>query len=1077
MPIARSHSTSERPVGHNRGAGEAISHNGATTSSVRQWLVFSDLHVSRSSVDTCIDVLEFVNAEAQRRNAGVLFLGDFWHARGNLPVEPLNRILTLFATRWTNPTIMIPGNHDQVNLEGSVHSLEPIARASESVTIISEPQVHLGALWLPYRRRKEAILDAIERHGRDVSAIFCHVDVVGAKFNDEYQSADGLDPAAFPPSVPVYSGHYHAKQSIDNIKYIGSQYQTNFSEQNQQKSIQVLDSSEGWGVVEEIPVDIGPRHFTFDAMAADGLDEVFGEVLRAGDRVRVRNCSEEEMDAFAPILRDMGVSADLQPRVVREKVRIDEGEVMEPLALFRLYAEKANLDPKALQVGLEILSQEVSCATRDLKSTQISFEHVEISGFGPFKDPVSYRITGADVPRIRVISGENLDDLGSTSNGSGKSSLVMAPIWAFTGRTELKGEHSWRKRSLRNADIVNDASREARVTLRGQINGQEFVLERVVTRSSLKKLSFVYAGEDWTQQEARMTQDKINNLVDTRLLARIVCHDNDHVTALLTATDKQLKDELSAIVDLEFWDGAKSAASGRLKAAKEAMNAAASQEEVASRVLIHTRAHLAACEAQMDAWKGQRAAKIEDLRENLRQRESDLLEASERVTEKALLARAVVLSHAESSSLDSGGGGEAEARAKSQESLVSGLEIDLQNLMTERIEMEKRLSVAHADVDQLEDKVESFLNLQADALCPTCNQRIDSDSHETHLAEVKHALETKRDEACQIQGRKDEGVSVFLEARDALQKERAVLSTLQTEAAREAAASASAEEQRQKMVDRLSAFVSSQGARLGDAGEAGAQATLEVDIGSLHLSAERSLRDLEDCERSVEDLRSQIQDLIQENPHETAAAAAAERVEEESTALAEAKRAVTESTAVADTLKAVESAFGATGLQSFVIESALRQLEQLTASHLSELTENAIRLHLNAFHKKTNGGRKNLETINKEVYSRNSKGKMVSRTLSQLSGGERRRLAIALALGFSSLASKRCGLHCDLLVLDEVMQHLDEEGCKRMVGIISQREACTVLVVAQPHTIAYDLVDAKDIIKKERDTASVRRLY
>ena len=132
---------------------------------------------------------------------------------------------------------------------------------------------------------------------------------------------------------------------------------------------------------------------------------------------------------------------------------------------------------------------------------------------------------------------------------------------------------------------------------------------------------------------------------------------------------------------------------------------------------------------------------------------------------------------------------------------------------------------------------------------------------------------------------------------------------------------------------------------------------------------------------------------------------------------------------------------------------------------------------MNAFHKKTNGGRKNLETINKEVYSRNSKGKMVSRTLSQLSGGERRRLAIALALGFSSLASKRCGLHCDLLVLDEVMQHLDEEGCKRMVGIISQREACTVLVVAQPHTIAYDLVDAKDIIKKERDTASVRRFY
>jgi len=48
---------------------------------VAQWIVFSDLHVSRTSLPTCLQVLEFVHNEATTRNAGVIFLGDFWHEK------------------------------------------------------------------------------------------------------------------------------------------------------------------------------------------------------------------------------------------------------------------------------------------------------------------------------------------------------------------------------------------------------------------------------------------------------------------------------------------------------------------------------------------------------------------------------------------------------------------------------------------------------------------------------------------------------------------------------------------------------------------------------------------------------------------------------------------------------------------------------------------------------------------------------------------------------------------------------------------------------------------------------------
>jgi DNA repair exonuclease SbcCD nuclease subunit len=59
-------------------------------------------------------VLDAVHEAALERGAGIIFLGDFWHVRGDLKVELLNRILKCLR-KWSQPVIMIPGNHDQVS--------------------------------------------------------------------------------------------------------------------------------------------------------------------------------------------------------------------------------------------------------------------------------------------------------------------------------------------------------------------------------------------------------------------------------------------------------------------------------------------------------------------------------------------------------------------------------------------------------------------------------------------------------------------------------------------------------------------------------------------------------------------------------------------------------------------------------------------------------------------------------------------------------------------------------------------------------------------------------------------------
>lgn len=80
----------------------------------RKWVIFSDLHVRRDTLSTCLRLLQKVASEARERSAGVACLGDFWHGGSVLSTSQLNLILTELSS-WgdTLPLIMIPGNHDQ----------------------------------------------------------------------------------------------------------------------------------------------------------------------------------------------------------------------------------------------------------------------------------------------------------------------------------------------------------------------------------------------------------------------------------------------------------------------------------------------------------------------------------------------------------------------------------------------------------------------------------------------------------------------------------------------------------------------------------------------------------------------------------------------------------------------------------------------------------------------------------------------------------------------------------------------------------------------------------------------------
>ncbi len=447
---------------------------------VRSWVAFSDLHLTASSQSVAMAVLDRVHAEAVARDAGVIFLGDFWHHRGKIPVEPLNAAVDKLSS-WRCPTIMLTGNHDQVTIGGEVHALTALAAAAPRgmVQVVAEPTLLLGALWLPYRRHQDEISQAIalaereaSRRGDQLRTIFCHADIQGAQFNSTYQATLGLPLSVFPGGTAVWSGHYHVPQVMQGgddqtpvrVEYVGSPIELSFAEENQQKRLLLFSSPananqsrevasrnrqpllagrptnigapgeyEGWKRTGEVPLHIGPRHFSIEGetlaqwlpsdsqtqyeagsldAALAAIESVAGQSRPrggpvSGDRVRIyldapaSVKTETACELAVDGLRSSGVAVQIIRRPIPTPARIEGSSTMSPHSLLDAYYNARNQSrnssvdlrdadySQTAQAMLEDAGRSIPTIPHlERPAMHIAFDRVVICGFGPFLNEV-----------------------------------------------------------------------------------------------------------------------------------------------------------------------------------------------------------------------------------------------------------------------------------------------------------------------------------------------------------------------------------------------------------------------------------------------------------------------------------------------------------------------------------------------------------------------------------------------------------------------------------------------------------------------------------------------------------------
>jgi len=159
-------------------------------------------------------------------------------------------------------------------------------------------------------------------------------------------------------------------------------------------------------------------------------------------------------------------------------------------------------------------------------------------------------------------------------------------------------------------------------------------------------------------------------------------------------------------------------------------------------------------------------------------------------------------------------------------------------------------------------------------------------------------------------------------------------------------------------------------------------------------------------------------------------------------------------------------AFGDSGIKSFVFDLICSSLTEKTNYYLNKLTNGQVTLQFNTQTKLKSGELRekfealilsNGETIRYEAYS----------------GGEKRRISLAVDLALSEIMTDYYGTDFNLLVFDESLNYMDDEGRKCFFDLLKELSERKRIFVVEHNNEFQAMFDELITIRKENGISSV----
>lgn len=205
---------------------------------------FTDIHFGKKSNDEthnqdCLNFIEFFCKEVEKDSTidYVAFLGDWHENRSSLNLSTMNYSYEGIKrlNRLGLPIFFIVGNHDLYHRNNrQIHSL-PFFNELKNVIVIDEPvvvnQIKNGAVFSPFIFDSEYAGLKTMQEFLKIPVWLGHFEFSGFYITGTNVIMDsGPSTSGFEKVLRIFSGHFHKRQHLHNVTYIGNTFPMDFSD-------------------------------------------------------------------------------------------------------------------------------------------------------------------------------------------------------------------------------------------------------------------------------------------------------------------------------------------------------------------------------------------------------------------------------------------------------------------------------------------------------------------------------------------------------------------------------------------------------------------------------------------------------------------------------------------------------------------------------------------------------------------------------------------------------------------------------------------------------------------------------
>jgi len=518
-----------------------------TTSTFKPWKVaaYTDIHFSAKTLDRGLRVLARVREGAAVAGIKtVICLGDFWDQRGVLSVRQLDAVfdeLERFNVAGLT-MIFIPGNHDQVTVDGAIHGVRPFD-AFPHVRVFTDLKIvpEYGVAYIPWREDPAEQAAMFEKVPAGFT-VFAHCEIKGATTNSSHVADGRVEPHHMAHLRAVYAGHYHKRQQLGNAWYVGSPFEMDFGERDWPHGVAVLASDRD---PDFIDWDDFPRHYRL-TYPDDFAPALPGSPPRPLDLIQ----TDDVVEVYAPreTLHDATFLAAVEGVVASDVRRLPVAE------------DEATGAPAAALSLDAAIDAYVDAATED-EEARVALKSVGRAVLGEVPDTAAVVPLGNLVRPMYVtvrdfcaLNGEvtlDLSDIGTMllegPMGVGKTSIFDAISWVLYGVTSPRKAGSSGS-TLRADDVIHDDADSTEGMVALDVDGTEVIVKRSKHRGKGAKLTVTGVAAPGISD----TQELVTKAVGLpyELWRTCVSLGQGDVSNFVTDADKKRKELLSRAFQL-----------------------------------------------------------------------------------------------------------------------------------------------------------------------------------------------------------------------------------------------------------------------------------------------------------------------------------------------------------------------------------------------------------------------------------------------------------------------------------------------------------------------------------------------